>query len=68
MKILVELPDKTTCLGLFVNVHCSPDGILSTNWLTKAEDGKIIRVAEDCKITEDNTENYQGVVGYICSR
>lgn len=52
MKIILELPDTTTSLGLFINKQ-QPDHIIATtNWLTKPEDGKVIHVDEACKITE----------------
>ncbi len=52
MKITLELPDKTTLLGLFLNVSDGKQKIVTTNWLTAAKDGKIIHCDENCKIVE----------------
>lgn len=53
MKITLELLDETTCVGLFINFKASTFTVTSTNWLTKAEDGKIIRLLGSGEIIEE---------------
>lgn len=44
MKVILELPDSTTSLGLFINISNDAGTITTTNWLSAPEDGMTISV------------------------
>lgn len=51
MKVILDLPDETTSLGLFITVNIPPEKLTSvTNWLTKPKDCLVIEVSENGKL------------------
>ena len=57
MRVVLELPDSASSLGLFLNKQNTDHTITTTNGLFKPEDGMHIRYDESCLLTVWRVDN-----------
>ena len=58
MKIILDLPDKTCCVGLFINMQEENKAVTTINMLVRAEDKKVVQVCDDGRVIERGVEGY----------
>lgn len=57
MRVILELPDETSSLGLFINYRSPEPGVITTtNWLVKPEDNLILTLHRDTTCTTERKD------------